>query len=205
MSMLKKIRPILAGLGLAIVTAICLLTIMEVETTTKAQIESQEQQKLQHLIAQLLPSQVLNNNTILECYLISDKKIGHNMPLFVAKQQNEIVGYILSYQTSRGYSNPLIFIAGFNPDLSINQVDIRLSRETPGIGDKINKNKSNFLDSFAGKNLNNTNWDVKKFGGEFDYFTGATVTSRAAVLATKDALSVMQNINLNELKKCKVK
>ena len=53
-----------------------------------------------------------------------------------------------------------------------------------------------------GKNLENSTWDVKKFGGDFDYITGSTVTSRAIVLATSDALKVLNKTDIVKLKIC---
>lgn len=200
-----KFRPLLAGLALAFVTALCLVLILQVESETKTQIKYNQKQKLDAIIANLLPEQILKNKDSFECYLVSHEKIGSNMTLYVAKKDNKPLGYILSYSTARGYSNPLIFIAGFSHDFKVYKVDIQLSRETPGIGDKIDRNHGNYLDQFFDKDINNTVWDIKKFGGDFDYFTGATITSRSVVLATKDALEVLAQIDLNTLKQCKVK
>ena len=67
--------------------------------------------------------------------------------------------------------------------------------ETPGLGDKIELKKSNWINSFAGKFLTRDNepqWAVKKDGGEFDAFTGATITPRAVVKAVKNLLTLQQ-------------
>ena len=200
-----RFRPLLAGLALAFVTALCLVLILQVEGETKAKIEHNQQQKLTAIMDNLLPKDILQNKDSFECYLLSHKKIGSNMTLYVAKKNNEPLGYILRYSTSRGYSNPLIFIASFSHDFKVYKVDIQLSRETPGIGDKIDRKHGDYLDQFYGKNVDNANWDVKKFGGDFDYITGATITSRSVVLATKDALEVLSTTDLNTLEKRKVK
>ena len=68
-------------------------------------------------------------------------------------------------------------------------------KETPGLGDKINTNVSDWIFGFAGKSLNNpdaSGWKVKKDGGEFDQFTGASVTPRAVVAAVYRALQYFQ-------------
>ncbi|HKI59558.1 MAG TPA: FMN-binding protein, partial [Mariprofundaceae bacterium] len=64
---------------------------------------------------------------------------------------------------------------------------------TPGLGDGITKNRS-WIDSFVGKRLDNTRWEVKKDGGDFDQFTGATITPRAVVKAVHASLTTfMEN------------
>ena len=97
---------------------------------------------------------------------------------------------------------PLVLIAGFTADKKVYKADIFISHETPGLGDKVDRNHGDFLDMMNGKGLE-ANWDVKKFGGDFDYITGSTVTSRAVVTATGDALSALNDINVQDLKPCR--
>ena len=67
-------------------------------------------------------------------------------------------------------------------------------KETPGLGDKIEAEKNDWILGFNGKSLQNpadTGWAVRKDGGEFDQFTGATITPRAVVKAVKRTLDVV--------------
>ncbi|MDX1353579.1 MAG: FMN-binding protein, partial [Thiomicrorhabdus sp.] len=69
--------------------------------------------------------------------------------------------------------------------------------ETPGLGDKIELSKSNWVLEFNGRNLredNDPRWAVKKDGGDFDQFTGATITPRAVVGAIRNALIVVNDL-----------
>ena len=64
-------------------------------------------------------------------------------------------------------------------------------RETPGLGDAIDRERSDWIEQFAGKSLGNPDpkkWKVKKDGGAFDQLTGATITPRAVVAAVKRTL-----------------
>ena len=64
-------------------------------------------------------------------------------------------------------------------------------KETPGLGDKIEAKRNDWILQFAGLSLDNpdkNNWKVKKDGGQFDQFTGATITPRAVVNAIRGAL-----------------
>ena len=63
--------------------------------------------------------------------------------------------------------------------------------ETPGLGDKIDEQKSDWILGFSGKSLGNPpeeKWKVKKDGGIFDQFTGATITPRKVVASVKRTL-----------------
>ena len=68
-------------------------------------------------------------------------------------------------------------------------------KETPGLGDKIELAVSNWITSFSDRSFSDDDlapWQVKKDGGEFDQFTGATITPRAVVGAVREALLYAQ-------------
>jgi electron transport complex protein RnfG len=65
-------------------------------------------------------------------------------------------------------------------------------KETPGLGDKIELAKSKWIRDFEGKSLESPppeKWAVKKDGGVFDQFAGATITPRAVVKAVKEGMT----------------
>lgn len=104
---------------------------------------------------------------------------------------DQVVGVILPVLTSEGYSGDIELLVGINPDTSIQGVRVVTHRETPGLGDNIELSKSDWILSFNGKvrsTPDDPKWAVKKDGGEFDQFTGATITPRAIVEATGVAL-----------------
>ena len=197
-----------SGFMLALITAVCTVGILFTQHDTAPFIERNREAQEQALIASLLPEisareQERGGKLSFECKLLSHPLIGKNLRAYVVRNdRQEIVGYISSYSTSRGYSNPLILIGGMDTNGRISKIDVQLSKETPGIGDKVERRRGNFLDQFDGQSLLSRNWDVKKFGGDFDYITGATVTSRALVLATKDFLEVMAETDVTTLPSC---
>jgi hypothetical protein len=78
----------------------------------------------------------------------------------------------------------------------VQRVEVLEHHETPGLGDKIDRNKGNWLDSFTHKHLQNeadSSWAVKKDGGQFDSFTGATITPRAIVKQLKNVLLLVRH------------
>ncbi|MBT4521160.1 MAG: electron transport complex subunit RsxG [Halieaceae bacterium] len=117
--------------------------------------------------------------------------LGRTRQIYLAQLEGKVVTAIVPATTSEGYSGDINLIIGVNADGSIAGLRILSHRETPGLGDKIDLKKSDWVLSFDGRSLGNPteeNWSVKKDGGVFDQFTGATITPRAVVAAVLKAL-----------------
>ena len=94
-------------------------------------------------------------------------------------------------------------MVGVNIDGTLAGVRVLTHTETPGLGDKIDLKKSDWVLSFNGKSLSYPRldgWTVKKDGGDFDAFTGATITPRAVVQAVKRTLQFFDKIKPTLLK-----
>lgn len=201
-----NLRAALAGLFLALTGFVCLALILLAGHDSADLIAHNRAEKEAQIISTLLPAKDFGADLTLQCKLVSDRRIGNNMKLYLAYDKEKALrGYIMQFSTSRGYASPMILVASFDANKNIYRSEIQLSRETPGLGDKVDRKHSDFLDQFHGQNLTSVRWDVKKFGGDLDYFTGATVTSRAVVLANHDALQVLSEINPQTLPDCKDK
>ena len=84
---------------------------------------------------------------------------------------------------------------GVYADGTLAGVRVLAHKETPGLGDGIDEKHSPWILAFTGKSLENPlldRWKVKKDGGVFDQFTGATITPRAVVKATQRFLEYVQ-------------
>lgn len=196
------LRALCAGISLAAISAICMVLVLKTESLTRDLINyNQNEAKIAKLSEELIPSALLNGTSI-KCNMFDDERIGSDMRIYTFTHKKEIRAYLMTYSTSRGYSTPLVLIGAFDKDKKLIKNDVLISNETPGLGDKVERRNGNFMDMFNGKGLNDAKWDVKKFGGDFDYITGSTVTSRAVVMATKDALDTLQTLNSSQLKKC---
>ena len=109
----------------------------------------------------------------------------------IARQGDEPVAVILPSVAGDGYSGDIQMIIGINMDGTVAGVRVISRRETPGLGDKVDLNKSDWILGFNGKSLRNPTpdkWKVKKDGGNFDQFTGATITPRAVVNQVRKSL-----------------
>ena len=120
---------------------------------------------------------------------------GKTYQMFTAFDENgTISGYALQASV-KGFSGPISVLMGLDDKLHILGVRVLSHSETPGLGDKIEIARSQWVRSFEGLSLQNTpdsDWQVKKDGGKFDQFTGATITPRAVVRHVHQLLKVIE-------------
>jgi len=182
------------ALLLGIFAVLCTGAIALVNVLTQPVILQQEQIALQNNINELIKPDRYDNNIIESCFTVVDSELlGDSTPkqVFIAKQYNQPVAALIQTNTFKGYSGEIKLLVGIYADGTVAGVRINSHTETPGLGDKIQTNKSDWIYSFNGTNYQadqDDKWEVKKNGGSFDAFTGATITPRAVVFAVKNAL-----------------
>ncbi|GAB5414655.1 MAG: electron transport complex subunit RsxG [Congregibacter sp.] len=111
--------------------------------------------------------------------------------IYIARQNGRATAAVIPALAPDGYSGGIEMIVGVKRDGSVAGVRILSHRETPGLGDAIDHRKSDWVEDFRGRTLEDPKaeaWTVRKDGGAFDQFTGATITPRAVVKATARAL-----------------
>jgi Na+-translocating ferredoxin:NAD+ oxidoreductase subunit G len=176
----------------------CTGSIAIVNEFTQPIIAQQEQKALLKTLNQLIPADLYDNDIVASCFMVSDKDLlGSAQPqqVFIAKKDQKPVALMLETTTMSGYSGRIDLLIGIYENAQIAGVRVIHHSETPGLGDKIQTNKSDWIDSFNDKfyqQAQASRWDVKKNGGDFDAFTGATITPRAVIFAVKDALIYFQ-------------
>ncbi|MFT4634138.1 MAG: RnfABCDGE-type electron transport complex G subunit [Candidatus Pseudothioglobus sp.] len=119
---------------------------------------------------------------------------------YVITEDSEALGYISSVTTRKGYNGTIKFWLAVDTTGNILGVRIYQHTETPGLGDKIELEVSDWVLDFNGHSLANTPpgaWQVKSEGGLFDQFSGATITPRAIILAVRQQLEILQQQALN--------
>ncbi|WP_430462319.1 electron transport complex subunit RsxG [Thalassolituus sp. LLYu03] len=191
--LIASIRRNAVGLGLfALVTA---GAIAVAQVTTADRIEHNIRMAQARALNELVPVGSYDND-LLEDTLPVDSRFNQQMlgPLsekdriYLARQQGNVTTVILPVVAPDGYTTAIKLLVGIHADGTLAGVRVTEHRETPGLGDKIDLKKSEWVLGFAGKSLDNPgeeNWAVKKDGGAFDQFTGATITPRAVVKAVK--------------------
>lgn len=162
---------------------------------TRDSIAKAVEDTLKKSLFEVMPRDRLDNDLLNDqLSLPADKLLGTKAAkaAYVAKQNGEPTGVILQAVAPEGYGGSINLLVGIDSQGQITGVRVIPPHfETPGLGDAVEVQKSPWILSFNGKSLANTpesRWRVKKDGGEFDAFTGATITPRAVVDAVYKAL-----------------
>jgi len=161
---------------------------------TKNQIAASEKQYLLKKLHTLIKADEYDNNIYTDTIYVTDTHF-LNTPLpirvYRARLSGKPIAAIITSYALDGYNGIIKILVGIYANGSLAGARIISHQETPGLGDDIDENKSNWIYSFDGKSLKQTtekNWQVKKEGGMFDQFTGATITPRAVIHAIRNAL-----------------
>jgi electron transport complex protein RnfG len=104
---------------------------------------------------------------------------GDTVYFYVARMGEDTTGFAVETFSNRAFGGNLKLLAGFLPDGTIKEIAVLEHKETPGLGDKMQKSKSNWSEQFEGKNPDTFILKVTKDGGDVDAITASTITSRA--------------------------
>lgn|SRR5690554_2588182 len=177
-------------LGLFAALTVGLVTVTQ--QSTKEQVAAQKRQAKLDALEQILPPQTYDNDLLASTIRLHDSLLG-NKPAtaYVATLDNRPAAIIVEASTNEGYSGSIDLIVAILADGSLSGVRVLAHQETPGLGDKIELDKDDWILAFNGKSLHNPaeyGWAVKKDRGQFDQFAGATITPRAVVKAVRHSL-----------------
>jgi electron transport complex protein RnfG len=193
---LQRLRPQLhyqAGVlaGFALLAAV-LLGIADL--ATRGVIQTRQEEDLKTSLEEVVPADLYDNNLLSDVLTVpsADANIGAAETLvYLAKKQGQVTAVSFKFVAPDGYAGPISLVMGIDKNGEILGVRVIAHVETPGLGDKIEISKSKWVLSFNGKSLDNLSveqWTVKKDGGVFDQFSGATITPRKVVQAIKRGL-----------------
>lgn len=144
---------------------------------------------LQASLAQVLPAAIHDNDLLADIASVP-RPDGAPVKVYRATSQGKVTGVAFEH-SGRGYAGDIRVILGVDAEGRILGVRVVKHNETPGLGDKIEPAKSDWITRFAGLSLSSPpveRWKVRKDGGDFDQFSGATITPRAVVGAIRDGL-----------------
>lgn len=181
----------------AIVTA-GLLAFIYSKTADK--IAEQEKRAAEKALLDIVPRALHDNDMLSTRIVLSEAQasalgVDVGAVAYLATQAAEPVAVIIPSTAPDGYSGDIRMLVGVFTDGRIAGVRVLSHKETPGLGDKIDLNKSDWILGFDGLSLAKPlpqQWAVKKDGGDFDQFTGATITPRAAIKRIKNTLAFFE-------------
>jgi electron transport complex protein RnfG len=114
------------------------------------------------------------------------------LPVHRVRLAGQPVAALIEVLAPRGYGGAIRLQVAVTPDGKVIGVRVLEHRETPGVGDRVEADRSDWLEQFMGRTLGNppdSRWALRRDGGDYDQLSGATVTSRAVTVAVRDALA----------------
>ena len=123
------------------------------------------------------------------------EEIGNNH--YSLKVDGNITGFIFAQTTTEGYNGTIKSWIAIDSNKTIRGVRVFAHQETPGMGDKIDLSVSEWIKRLDGKSLAKNNWTLSRTGGDFDHFSGATITSRAMIHSVRSGLELAET-NMDE-------
>ena len=185
---------LLSGLFLCLFAVVGTSFVAVTEYSTRQAIAENERRALLRNLHALLPAEKLDNDIVSDTRLIAASPLlgtVNKSPVYRARLRGEPVAVVFNSIAPNGYSGKIHLLVGVYFDGSIAGVRTIKHAETPGLGDAIEIQKSPWILDFDGKSLDNparARWSVERDGGEFDQFTGATITPRAVIQAVEKTL-----------------
>lgn len=161
---------------------------------TRERIAASERAAKLALLAQTLPAGSFDNDLVRTARPLSpDPRLGlrQSGEFYTAMRHGMPVAVVLEAAAPDGYAGEIRLLIAIDTNGRILGVRVAAHRETPGLGDYIERQKSDWIEQFAGRRLDDpppAGWKVKKDGGIFDAMAGATITPRAVVKAVQRAL-----------------
>jgi electron transport complex protein RnfG len=181
------------------IAAICTLLVASTHELTNERIAANEKAWLEQSLRPALAGLEFDNSLI-------DSRLTlpapHGLPgsddalVYRVYDGDAPVAALFAVTARDGYSGAIRLLIGIRADGTITAVHTLSHRETPGLGDRIDRMKSDWIDRFAGRSLADPatgGWRISRDGGEFDQLTGASVTSRAVVKAVKETLEYFES------------
>jgi electron transport complex protein RnfG len=194
---MNKIPILIAAgiLGAFAVTGVGLVAVTH--KLTDERIASNERAAMLSKVQAIVPADQMDNDPLTDRIQVSDPDLlgDESTDVYRVRSGEQPVAVILNPIVPDGYAGPIKLLVAVLRDGSLGGVRVLAHHETPGLGDRIDEAKSDWIYDFAGKSLGKPpleHWKVKRDGGDFDQFTGATITPRSIVKAVKNTLLFVQ-------------
>lgn len=183
-------------IGGALLAAFAIVGVALVALTwerTAPQIAENERLVLERTLNEVLPADAYDNDLVESAIVVQAPETlgGAQTTVYRAYDDSKPVAALFTTIAPDGYGGAIRLLVGVYANGNVAGVRVLSHQETPGLGDDIEIERSDWITSFEGRSLDDpeaARWDVGRYGGVFDQFTGATITPRAVVRAVKNTL-----------------
>ena len=186
------------GLLLGLFTLIATALVTLLYEATEPRISANQQAVKLRLLNQLIPPQRYDNDLVNDTITVPGQpRFGHpkRVALYRARLAGRPVAAIIEATAEDGYNGAIRLLVALWVDATVAAVRVISHQETPGLGDRIEARRSDWIDQFAGRSLHNPDramWGVKRDGGYFDQLSGATITARAVVRTVAETVDYFE-------------
>jgi electron transport complex protein RnfG len=178
---------------LTLAAIVCAAVLALVWSVTESRIAANETERARNQLLRTLPDIDFDNDPLTDLISVTAPDLlgtDDQVQVHLVRQRGSLVAAVVEAVAPDGYVGPVFLLVGIAHDGRVSGVSVLRHNETPGLGDRVEPEKSDWLRQFNGKSLETPPlemWSVKRDGGEFDQLTGATVTTRTIVSAVRDA------------------
>jgi Na+-translocating ferredoxin:NAD+ oxidoreductase subunit G len=179
---------------LAIIAFVTSAALVVANHFTYDAIEQSRLEDLKAFLTQVVPKDYYDNDLVKDTVSLKLQGTAETT-VYKGRLQNKVNAVAFQWTASGGYAGAIKLIVGIDREGKVLGVRVLAHNETPGLGDKIEVKRADWITKFNGLSLGNPSvdkWGVKKDGGIFDQFTGATITPRAVVRGIKESLQIFQ-------------
>jgi electron transport complex protein RnfG len=183
-----------SGLILAGLAAVCTALVAITHGVTAPRIAANEQAYLERSLQPVLQGIKYDGNLSESTITIPTPHQlpgDEDVPVYRVYAAGEPIAALFVVRALDGFSGPIRLLVGIDANASITGIRVLEHRETPGLGDLIEAEKSDWILQFNGKSLASPaipGWAIKRDGGEFDQLTGASITPRSVINAIRETL-----------------
>jgi electron transport complex protein RnfG len=183
-----------SAISLALIGAVLAMVLSAIAQVTGKRIAHNERSWIRQPLYALLEPDSYDNDVLTDTIVVVSKDLlGTSAPaaIYRARRGGKPVAAVIHTVAPDGYRGPIELLVAIAWDGTLLGVQVVRHNETPGLGDAFETRDADWLDAFRGLSLSNPpqqRWTVRKDGGDFDGFTGATITPRAIIKAVRRAL-----------------
>jgi electron transport complex protein RnfG len=182
-----------SSVTLTVVFVVAVLLLTTINTLTKNRIKRSEQTWTLNNLSHVLPPGPFDNDPVATQRQQTVPALGGDeaLTLYTVYKSDEPAAAAMEIIARNGYNGDIRVLLGIRYNGEIVGARVLSHRETPGLADDIDIRRSDWITHFNGHSLAQLepqDWDVKQRAGQFDAFTGATITPRAIISAIHQAL-----------------
>lgn len=194
---MKTVPILIAGLVLGAFAVVGVALVAVTHAATAERIAINDRMTMLKKLEAIVPAGSIGNDPIADRIEVQSQDLlgAASTNVYRVRKDGEPVAVVLNPIVPDGYAGPIKLLVAVMKDGTLGGVRVVSHHETPGLGDKIEEQRSDWVLGFTGKSLSNPTedkWKVKRDGGVYDQFTGATISPRSIVKAVANTLRFVQ-------------